>query len=282
LCLSYLFYLLLVPCFVSANNSVVELPAGITQHSTVEGITEYRLDNGLTVLLLPDNSQTLVTVNMTYRVGSKHENYGETGMAHLLEHLLFKGTPSIPDLSEAMNRRGFKMNGTTYFDRTNYYETFNANPAHLAWAIQMEADRMVNSFIAKKDLDSEMNVVWDELRRGENSPARILGQRMMSVAFDWHNYGKSTVGTPSDLNNVPIEALRTFYKQYYQPDNAVLSIAGRIQTKDTLALIAQAFKDIPKPVRLLTQRHTTEPTQEGERRIVLRRTGDTPILTVLH
>lgn len=280
LCLSYFIYLLLVPSFVSANNSVVELPTGITQHSTVEGITEYRLDNGLTVLLLPDNSQTLVTVNMTYRVGSKHENYGETGMAHLLEHLLFKGTPSIPDLSEAMNRRGFKMNGTTYFDRTNYYQTFHANPAHLAWAIQMEADRMVNSFIAKKDLDSEMNVVWDELRRGENSPARVLGQRMMSVAFDWHNYGKSTIGTPSDLNNVPIEALKTFYKHYYQPDNAVLSIAGRIQTKDTLALIAQAFKDIPKPTRLLTQRHTTEPTQEGERRIVLRRTGDTPIVSV--
>ncbi|MEN9912225.1 MAG: hypothetical protein RI956_669, partial [Pseudomonadota bacterium] len=158
--------------------------------------------------------------------------------------------------------------------------TFNANPAHLAWAIQMEADRMVNSFIAKKDLDSEMNVVWDELRRGENSPARVLGQRMMSVAFDWHNYGKSTIGTPSDLNSISIEALKRFYKNHYQPDNAVLTIAGRIQTKETLALVAQAFENIRKPVRILTQIHTIEPTQQGERRITLRRADNTPIVSI--
>jgi zinc protease len=206
----------------------------LTQYATVADITEYRLANGLTVLLLPDETKPLMTINMTYRVGSKHENYGETGMAHLLEHLMFKGTPSIPKLSEEMSRRGFKMNGTTYFDRTNYYETFSADPNHLAWAIQMEADRMVHSFIAQKDLDSEMNVVWDELRRGENNPDRVLGQRMMSTAFDWHNYGKSTIGAPSDLEQVSIEKLHAFYQRYYQPDNAVLIVAGRIDPSKTL------------------------------------------------
>jgi zinc protease len=250
------------------------LPTGVTKLSTVEGITEYRLPNGLAVLLFPDDTKPLITVNMTYRVGSKHENYGETGMAHLLEHLLFKGTPTIPKLSEEMNRRGFRMNGTTYYDRTNYHETFNANEAHLDWAVRMEADRMVNSFIAKTDLDSEMNVVWDELRRGENNPGRVLNHRMMAAAFDWHNYGKPTIGAPSDLENVSIEKLQAFYKLYYQPDNAVLTVAGRFEVSKTLALIVDAFKTVEKPNRTLPKLYTLEPTQDGERRVTVRRVGD--------
>lgn len=277
---SLLASILIVYTAHAALPSNFQLPAGITQHSTIEGITEYRLDNGLTILLLPDNSQTLTTVNITYKVGSKHENYGETGMAHLLEHLLFKGTPNIPNLNEAMHKRGFKMNGTTYFDRTNYYETFNANADNLAWAIHMEADRMVNSFIAKKDLDSEMNVVLDELRRGENSSANILGQRMMAAGFDWHNYGKPTIGNPNDLNRIRIESLQNFYAHYYQPDNAVLTIAGPINIPDTLQLIVNAFKKIPKPKRVLIQAPTIEPTQEGEKRIILRRNGDSSALAI--
>jgi zinc protease len=266
----------------SLNINAQSLPEGVSKRSTVEGITEYRLPNGLAVLLFPDETKPLVTVNMTYRVGSKHENYGETGMAHLLEHLLFKGTPSIPDLSAQMNRRGFKMNGTTYFDRTNYHETFTANAEYLDWALRMEADRMVNSFIAKKDLDSEMNVVWDELRRGENNPSRVLTQRMMAAAFDWHNYGKPTIGAPSDLENVSIEKLQAFYKTYYQPDNAVLTVAGRIDETKTLALIVEAFKAITKPARQLPKLYTVEPTQDGERRVTVRRVGDATTVAALY
>jgi zinc protease len=258
------------------------LPDGVSKRATVEGITEYRLPNGLAVLLFPDDTKPLVTVNMTYRVGSKHENYGETGMAHLLEHLLFKGTPSIPNLSAEMNRRAFKMNGTTYYDRTNYYETFTANAEHLEWAVRMEADRMVNSLIAKKDLDSEMNVVWDELRRGENNPGRVLSQRMMAAAFDWHNYGKPTIGAPSDLANVSIDKLQAFYKTYYQPDNAVLTIAGRIDEAKTLAFVVDAFKTIPKPSREMPKLYTLEPTQDGERRVTVRRVGDAPSVAALY
>ncbi len=275
---------LLLPLFIVffAASQAQSLPDGVSKRATVEGITEYRLPNGLAVLLFPDETKPLITVNMTYRVGSKHENYGETGMAHLLEHLLFKGTPTIPNLSAEMNRRAFKMNGTTYYDRTNYHETFNANAEHLDWAVRMEADRMVNSFIAKKDLDSEMNVVWDELRRGENNPGRVLSHRMMAAAFDWHNYGKPTIGAPSDLENVSIDKLQAFYKTYYQPDNAVLTIAGRIDETKTLALIADAFQPIPKPSRALPTLYTIEPTQDGERRVTVRRVGDAASVAALY
>jgi zinc protease len=275
----------LIVAFFAAFSPTINaqaLPDGVKKQSTVEGITEYRLPNGLTVLLFPDETKPLVTVNMTYRVGSKHENYGETGMAHLLEHLLFKGTPNIPNLSAQMNRRGFKMNGTTYFDRTNYHETFTANAEYLEWALRMEADRMINSFIAKKDLDSEMNVVWDELRRGENNPSRVLTQRMMAAAFDWHNYGKPTIGAPSDLENVSIEKLQAFYKTYYQPDNAVLTVAGRIDEASTLALIVDAFKTVAKPVRQLPKLYTVEPIQDGERRVTVRRVGEETTVAALY
>ncbi|HET9652656.1 MAG TPA: insulinase family protein, partial [Usitatibacter sp.] len=127
--------------------------------SEVEGITEYRLANGLRVLLFPDQSKPTITVNVTYLVGSRRENYGETGMAHLLEHLMFKGTPKHPRLDQEFNQRGVRFNGTTWIDRTNYFELFQASDENLAWAIELEADRMVNSFIARKDLDSEMTVV---------------------------------------------------------------------------------------------------------------------------
>ena len=146
------------------------LPERVT---SVEGITEYRLANGLRVLLFPDQSKPTVTVNVTYLVGSRHENYGETGMAHLLEHLLFKGTPKNPSIDKEFNKRGMRINGTTWLDRTNYYELFQAGDENLEWALQMEADRMINSYIAKKDLDSEMTVVRNEYEQGENAPFQV-------------------------------------------------------------------------------------------------------------
>ena len=129
----------------------VEEPTLVT---TVEGITEYRLDNGLRILLFPDQSKQQITVNITYLVGSRHEGYGETGMAHLLEHLVFKGTPNHPDIPAELSERGAFPNGTTWFDRTNYFETFPATDDNLEWALDLEADRMINSFIAAEDLES--------------------------------------------------------------------------------------------------------------------------------
>src|SRR5436853_4266416 len=142
--------------------------------ASVEGITEYQMDNGLRVLLFPDNSQSKVTVNMTVLVGSRQEGYGETGMAHLLEHMVFKGTPRHPKVPKALQEHGAQFNGSTSSDRVNYFETLAATDENLEFAIDLEADRLVNSLIKKEDLDSEMTVVRNEFERGENSPTSVL------------------------------------------------------------------------------------------------------------
>ena len=246
--------------------------------TSVEGISEYRLDNGLKVLLFPDPSKQTITVNITYLVGSRHENYGETGMAHLLEHLLFKGSPNHPNIPAELTAHGARPNGTTWFDRTNYFETFAANDENLQWALDLEADRMTHSFVAQKDLDTEMTVVRNEFESGENDPGSILEERMMSTAYLWHNYGNSTIGSRTDIENVPIERLQAFYKTYYQPDNAVLLVAGKFNQAKTLALINDYFGKIAKPSRRLPTIYTLDPTQDGEREITLRRTGDVQIV----
>ena len=249
---------------------------------SVEGITEYRLDNGLQVLLFPDQSKDTITVNITYHVGSKHENYGETGMAHLLEHLVFKGTPRHPNIAKELSDHGAQANGTTWLERTNYYETFKATDENLNWALDMEADRMVNSFIAQEDLDSEMTVVRNEFERGENSPGRILRQQITSAAYQWHNYGNSTIGARSDIENVEIENLQAFYRKYYQPDNATLIVAGKIDEEKTLGLVEKYFGVIPRPERTLPDFYTKDPAQDGERTVTVRRVGDEQIVAAAY
>ena len=259
-----------------------ELPEGVTEVASVEGITEYRLDNGLRFLLFPDQSKQQITVNVTYMVGSRHEGYGETGMAHLLEHLVFKGTPDHPNIPDELTERGAFPNGTTWFDRTNYFETFPASEDNLAWAIDLEADRMVNSFIAAEDLESEMTVVRNEWESGENQPMAVLQKRVMSAAYDWHNYGNSTIGARADIENVPIERLQAFYRKYYQPDNALVVIAGRFEPEYAIELVADEFGAIPRPDRTganeLFATYTAEPAQDGERTVTLRRVGDVQLV----
>src|SRR5216684_4138995 len=138
------------------------LPAGVQKVTSVEGITEYSLPNGLHVLLFPDASKPKVTVNITYMVGSRLEGYGETGMAHLLEHLLFKETDTRRDIKKELTDHGAVMNGSTSWDRTNYFETLTATDENLKYAIDLEADRMINSKMEKSILDSEMTVVRNE------------------------------------------------------------------------------------------------------------------------
>ncbi len=254
------------------------LPAGVVQGPAVEGITEYKLPNGLKVLLFPDASKPTVTVNVTYLVGSRHENYGETGMAHLLEHMMFKGSPKNKAIPQEFSARGMEFNGTTAEDRTNYYEVFQAKDDNLKWALAMEADRMTHSFIARKDLDSEMTVVRNEYESGENDPFNVLLKRMRSVAYDWHAYGRSTIGNRSDIENVRIENLQAFYHTYYQPDNAVLLVAGKFDPAQTLAWISKTFGSIPKPKRVLPPFWTVEPTQDGERYFTVRRKGDMQLI----
>jgi zinc protease len=243
------------------------------QVATVEGVTEYRLANGARVLLFPEASRPTITINMTVLVGSRHEGYGETGMAHLLEHMVFKGTPTHPNVPTALRDHGANFNGTTNVDRTNYFETLPATDANLEFGIRLEADRLVNSYVKREDLVSEMTVVRNEFERGENSPQGILMARIHSAAYLWHNYGKSTIGNRSDIERVPIENLQAFYKKFYQPDNVVLIVAGKFEEPKALALVQKYLGSIPKPKRKLTDTYTEEPPQDGERVVSLRRVG---------
>lgn len=242
--------------------------------STVEGIKEFSLPNGLKILLIPDAAQSNVVVNIVYNVGSRHEGYGETGMAHLLEHMLFKRSSKFSEIKKAIADKGAMANGTTWYDRTNYYEILPATDDNLNWALEMEADRMVTSSILQTDLDTEFSVVRNEFEIGENYPSGVLEERIISSAFLWHNYGNSTIGSKEDIERVKVASLKNFYKKYYQPNNATLIVGGKFDEKKTLDMISKHFAIIPKSKQIIEQTYTVEPPQDGERFVELKRNGD--------
>jgi zinc protease len=261
--------------------------AGIAQKApklitSVEGIKEYSLDNGLKVLLIPDASQSNVVVNIVYNVGSRHEGYGEKGMAHLLEHMLFKSTKNLGDIKKMLSEKGGQANGTTWYDRTNYYEIFPSSDESLKWSIEMEADRMINATILQSDLDKEFSVVRNEFEIGENNPDGVLNERIISTAYLWHNYGNSTIGSREDIERVKADRLRVFYEKYYQPDNATLIIGGKFDESKALEYISTYFGAIPRPTRVLDKTYTVEPAQDGERIVELRRAGDVQLVAAAY
>ncbi len=259
--------------------AAAELPQ---KTASIEGVTEYRLANGLRILAIPDASADTVTVHITYFVGSRHEGYGEKGMAHLLEHLLFRGSTNFPSIKPEFVKRGARYNGTTSVDRTTYFETVAASEENLDWGLALEADRMVNSFVRKSDLDSEMTIVRNEFEMGENNPSGVLHDRMIRLAFPFHNYGSPTIGVRADIEQVPIERLQAFYRTWYQPDNALVTIGGRFDERRALELAAKHFGAIPRPKRALPTLYTAEATQDGERSVTLRRAGDMQIVAAMY
>jgi zinc protease len=248
----------------------------------IEGVAEYRLPNGLRVLTIPDPGIDTITVHIVYLVGSRHEGYGEKGMAHLLEHLLFKSTKNHPDIKAEYTRRGSRWNGTTSNDRTNYFQTLSATEENLDWAIGLEADRMVNALVTRAQLESEMTVVRNEFEMGENSPGSVLFQRMQQAAFTWHNYGNPIIGERSNIENVPIDRLQAFYRTWYRPDNAMLVLAGRFDEAAALALVQKHFGALARPERPLPALYTQEPTQDGPREVTLQRIGENQIVSALY
>ncbi len=174
-----------------------------------------------------------------------------------------------------------QFNGSTSTDRTNYFESFTANPQSLDWALAMEADRMVNSYIRRSDLDTEMTVVRNEFESGENNPQLVLLGKMLASSYQWHNYAHLPIGARSDIENVNIERLQAFYRTYYQPDNAVLIVAGKFDVDTTLSAIAKYFGPIPKPSRKLPTIYTVDPVQDGERTVTLRRAGNSKYLGMM-
>ncbi len=256
-------------------------PAGLPRKIvTIEGITEYRLPNGLKILLGPDASKPTVTMNLVYRVGSRHEGSGEAGMAHLLEHMLFKGTAAHPDPKKAFTERGMRWNGTTSYDRTNYYAQFAADPQDERWMLGWFADTMSNIRITAEQLDSERPVVRNEMQSSENRPQRMLYQQLMRAAFDFHPYGRTVIGTESDLASVQPAQLQEFYRRYYRPDNAVLIVTGQFDVQQTLAAIAESFGPLTRPAEPVPEPYTLDRAQQGEREVKLRRAGGIPLLAV--
>ncbi|MES1219378.1 MAG: pitrilysin family protein [Bacteroidota bacterium] len=253
------------------TNKPTSAPSFVT---SVEGVKEYSLPNGLQILLVPDAAQTNVIVNIVYHVGSRQEGYGETGMAHLLEHMMFKGSKRFSSIKQTIADKGAFANGTTWYDRTDYFEILPATDSNLNWALDMEADRMVNSLMKNEDLQKEFSVVRNEFESGENYPDNILMERVISTMYLWHNYGKSTIGSKEDIERVPIGNLKMFYQKYYQPDNATLVVGGKFDEKKTLELIGKYFGQIPKPTRVIQPPYTKEPAQDGERYVELKRNGD--------
>src|SRR3984957_18524031 len=274
-------------CFITAALALLgpltaqTLPTGVVKKSSMAGITEYDYPNGLRVLLFPDSSSPKVTVNMTYLVGSRFEGYGETGMAHLLEHLNFILSTNGRNIKKELDDHGAQFNGSTDVDRTNYFETVTATDENLKWALGLEAERMVNMRMEKALLDTEMTVVRNEFERGENNPQAILEERVVSTAYLWHNYGKSTIGSRADIEKVPIDRLAAFYKKYYQPDNAILIVAGQFDEAKTLQYVADTCGQIPRPTRKLDEPYTVEPAQDGERTVELRRVGNNQSVMIL-
>ncbi len=256
----------LIPLFFAAGAHAA-LPAGMTQGATVEGVTEYRMSNGLTLLLFPDASKSSTVVNVTYKVGSAYENYGETGMAHLLEHLMFKGTPARGNIMTELGKRGMQFNGTTSWDRTNYFESFTASGESLDWALAMEADRMVNSWIRRSDLDPEMTVVRNEFESGENNPQYVLYGKMLASAFMWHNYAHLPIGARSDIENVDIGRLQAFYKLVLPAGQCGADRRRQVRCRRHAAASSPSTSArFPKPTRTLPTIYTQDPVQDGERR----------------
>ena len=264
----------------AAASAKAEKPIKVT---SVEGITEYRLANGLCVLLFPDQTKQTITVNITYLVGSRHENYGETGMAHLLEHLMFKGTPRHPNIPQELTAHGARPNGTTWLDRTNYFETFQATEENLKWALDLEADRMVNTFIAKKDLDSEMTVVRNEFEMGENSPASVLFERVLSDGLPLAQLRQLDDRRPRGHRERADRATAGLLPDLLPARQCCICWSPASSTKRRRSRWStRRSSKIPKPSRTLPKFYTAEPTQDGERSVTLRRVGDVQVVAVVY
>ena len=250
------------------------------------GIDEYRLkSNGLRVLMLQDLSTPVATFMVTYHVGSRNEAIGYTGSTHLLEHLMFKGSRNYNKengtaIWDELQSIGAQINATTWNDRTNYFEVVPSE--YIEKAISIEADRMRFSFLRDEDRQPEMTVVRNEYERGENSPFDVLDKNIWATAYQAHPYHHSTIGWRSDIENVSTERLKEFYDVYYWPNNATATIIGDFQKDTTLSLIAKYFGEHKKSDHEIPKVYTEEPLQEGPRRIVVKRSGQSGITAVAH
>ena len=250
------------------------------------GIEEYTLQkNDLTVLVLEDHSAPVATFMVTYHVGSRNEAIGYTGSTHLLEHLMFKGSRNFNKekgtaIWTELQNIGAQINATTWNDRTNYFEVVPSE--HIEKAIAIEADRMRFAFLRDEDRQPEMTVVRNEYERGENSPFDVLDKNIWATAYLAHPYHHSTIGWRSDIENISTERLQEFYHTYYWPNNATATIIGDFNKAEALALIKNYFGEHNASKNNIPEMYTEEPEQEGPRRTVVKRAGQTGVVGVGH
>lgn len=250
------------------------------------GIREYKLgSNDLQILLAPDSSVPVAGCMVTYHVGSRNEAVGHTGSTHLLEHLMFKGSDKFNKengrtVAKLLETKGAMINATTWLDRTNYYEVIPKQ--HLGLALSIEADRMRHAWLREEDRASEMTVVRNEFERGENSPQEALDKLIWATMYVAHPYHHPTIGWRSDIETVSIDRLKKFYDDFYWPNNATLTIVGDIDESETLKQVVETFGKLERSPESIPAMMTTEPPQEGERRIVVSRKDSVSMVGIGH
>ncbi|MBV1776211.1 insulinase family protein [Burkholderiaceae bacterium DAT-1] len=257
---------------VKSVKAAVALPE-LVQGATASGITEYHLPNGLRVLLAYDPASPQINTQVRYGVGSRDERQDEFGMAHILEHMLFKRSQQFPDMKPELQKLGVSWNAFTNIDETVYVNGFVSNDEVLDRILAWEADRMTGALLEADALDKEMTVVRNEWERGENNPARVLQQRMTAIAFESHPYHHPTIGYKQDIEKVDVVQLKAFYQRFYRPDNAVLVITGKFDEKRVKETIRKAFAGVKHPSESLKRIEVVEAPQDGARFVELRRPG---------
>jgi zinc protease len=252
---------------------------GIRRFYNEHAVRTVTLDNGLTVIVREEHTAPLASVWCWYKVGSKDEQPGFTGVSHWVEHMNFKGTTNIPrdEVKGIIEQFGGSWNGYTWIDQTTYLET--ASREALDRMLFIESERMANCLYHPDDCESERTVIISELQGGENDPDQLLDQELTATAFKAHPYRHPTIGWISDLETMTRDDLYGYYRAHYVPNNATLVIVGDVDTDDAFRRVEQRFGAIPAGP-LSARRHTVEPEQTGERRLTIRREGTTAYLKV--
>jgi len=252
----------------------------ISEAGLKENVFETVLPNGLKVILLENHKAPLVTFQVWYRVGSRNETWGKTGLSHMLEHMMFKGTEKIgpEEFSRIIQENGGNDNAFTSYDYTAYFENLNADRIHVS--IDLESDRMQNLLLREEDFRTERMVVMEERRlRTDDNPQAVLAEQVMAAAFEMQPYHWPIIGWMEDIARFTLEDLKTYYKAYYNPVNAILVIVGDFKKDDLLPRIDQAFGSYPKGVAP-AQEKDIDPPQIGERRIFVKKEAQLPSLVM--
>ncbi|MFY7904601.1 MAG: M16 family metallopeptidase [Burkholderiaceae bacterium] len=260
-CISVLAAALVFACLPAAAQRSVQAKPQLEAEAA--GISSYRLSNGFKIILIPFPSASNTRVELLVKSGSKFEGYGETGMAHLLEHMLFKGAGNRKNIKDDLTKLGASYNGTTTADRTNYFETVDPDPKKIDELIRLEADRFIRAKFTAKDLATEMTVVRNELENSEREPAQLVMSALARNTFNWHGYARSTIGARSDIEATTFQSLQNFHRKHYRPDNAALIISGSFDQGRVLALASELFSVAKNPPIDKPANHTVDTPQSA-------------------